>query len=166
LGGYRDSVPVYVTGGYYREGKGIPELVQEIRGYIDQGFNAIKLKVGGISGGFTIEDDYNRVKAGREDVGPSRSLMPDANNGWDVETTIRASNKMYDLDITWLEEPLPWYDDVEPLKRLKVNTRIPLASGESEITRWGARRLLETDAIDFLQFDANANGGITEWRKL
>jgi L-alanine-DL-glutamate epimerase-like enolase superfamily enzyme len=100
LGAYRDSVPVYVTGGYYREGKGIPELVEEIRGYVGQGFNAIKLKVGGISGGFTVEDDYNRVKAVREAVGPAVRLMLDANNGWDVETTIRASNRMYDLDIT------------------------------------------------------------------
>jgi len=166
LGGYRDSVPVYVTGGYYREGKGIPELVEEIRGYVGQGFNAIKLKVGGISGGYTVEDDYNRVKAVREAVGPAVRLMLDANNGWDVETTIRASNKMYDLDITWLEEPLPWYDDVEPLKQVKRNTRIPLASGEHEITRWGARRLMETDAIDFMQFDANAHAGITEWRKI
>lgn len=166
LGGYRDSVPVYVTGGYYREGKGIPELVQEIRGYVDQGFNGIKLKVGGITGGFSIEDDYNRVKAVREAVGPSVRLMLDANNGWDVEATIRASNKMYDLDITWLEEPLHWYDDVEPLKQVKLNTRIPLASGESEITRWGARRLMETGAIDFMQFDANAHAGITEWRKI
>jgi L-alanine-DL-glutamate epimerase-like enolase superfamily enzyme len=166
LGGYRDSVPVYVTGGYYREGKGIPELVEEIRGYVGQGFNAIKLKVGGISGGFTVEDDYNRVKAVREAVGPAARLMLDANNGWDVETTIRASNKMYDLDITWLEEPLPWYDDVEPFKRVKANTRIPLASGEHEITRWGARRLMETGAIDFMQFDANAHAGITEWRKI
>jgi L-alanine-DL-glutamate epimerase-like enolase superfamily enzyme len=166
LGGYRDSVPVYVTGGYYREGKGIPELVEEIRGYVGQGFNAIKLKVGGISGGYTVEDDYNRVKAVREAVGPAVRLMLDANNGWDVETTIRASNKMYDLDITWLEEPLPWYDDVEPLKQVKANTRIPLASGEHEITRWGARRLMETGAIDFMQFDANAHAGITEWRKI
>lgn len=166
LGGYRDSVPVYVTGGYYREGKGIPELVQEIRGYVEQGFNAIKLKVGGISGGYTIEDDYNRVKAVREAVGPAVRLMLDANNGWDVETTIRASNKMYDLDITWLEEPLHWYDDVEPLKQVKLNTRIPLASGEHEITRWSARRLMETGAIDFMQFDANAHAGITEWRKI
>lgn len=39
LGGYRDSVPVYVTGGYYREGKGIKELVEEILGYINQGLN-------------------------------------------------------------------------------------------------------------------------------
>jgi len=108
LGGYRDSVPVYVTGGYYREGKGIPELVQEIRGYIDQGFNAIKLKVGGVSGGNTVEDDYQRVEAVRKAVGPAVRIMLDANNGWDVETTIRASNKMYDLDITWLEEPLRW----------------------------------------------------------
>ena len=166
LGGYRDSVPVYVTGGYYREGKGIPELVEEIRGYVEQGFNSIKLKVGGISGGHSVEDDYNRVKAVREAVGPAVRLMLDANNGWDVETTIRASNKMYDLDITWLEEPLHWYDDVEPLKQVKLNTRIPLASGEHEITRWGARRLMETGAIDFMQFDANAHAGITEWRKI
>ncbi len=166
LGGYRDSVLVYVTGGYYREGKGIPELVEEIRGYTGQGFNAIKLKVGGVSGGYSVEDDYNRVKAVREAVGPAVRLMLDANNGWDVETTIRASNRMYDLDITWLEEPLHWYDDVEPLKQVKVNTRIPLASGEHEITRWGARRLMETGAIDFMQFDANAHAGITEWRKI
>jgi len=166
LGGYRDSVPVYVTGGYYREGKGIPELVQEIRGYTDQGFSAIKLKVGGISGGYSVEDDYQRVKAVRDAVGPAVQLMLDANNGWDVETAIRASNKMYDLDITWLEEPLHWYDDFEPFKQIKLNTRIPLASGESEITRWGARRLMDTGAIDFMQFDANAHAGITEWRKI
>jgi L-alanine-DL-glutamate epimerase-like enolase superfamily enzyme len=166
LGGYRDSVPVYVTGGYYREGKGIPELVTEVRGYVDQGFNAIKLKVGGITGGFTIEDDYNRVKAVRDAVGPRVRLMLDANNGWDVATTIQASNKLYDLDIIWLEEPLHWYDDVEALKRVKLNTRIPLASGEHEITRWGARRLMETGAIDYMQFDCHAHAGLTEWRKL
>jgi L-alanine-DL-glutamate epimerase-like enolase superfamily enzyme len=166
LGGYRNSVPAYVTGGYYREGKGITDLVDEIRGYVDQGFNAIKLKVGGISGGFSVEDDYNRVKAVRQAVGPNVKLMLDANQGWDVPTAIRASNKMYDLDITWLEEPLHWYDDVEPLKQVKLNTRIPLASGEHELTRWGARRLMETGAIDYIQFDCNAHGGISEWRKI
>jgi L-alanine-DL-glutamate epimerase-like enolase superfamily enzyme len=166
LGGYRDTVPVYVTGGYYREGKGIPELVEEVRGYVNQGFNAIKLKVGGISGGYSIEDDYKRAKAVREAVGPGVRLMLDANQGWDVETAIRASNRMYDLDMTWLEEPLRWYDDVEPLKQVKLNTRIPLASGEHEMTRWGARRLMETGAIDVMQFDCNAHAGITEWRKV
>ncbi len=166
FGAYRASVPVYVTGGYYREGKGIPELVQEVGGYIEQGFNAVKLKIGGVSGGFTPEDDYNRVKAVREAVGPGVKIMLDVNRGWDVATTIRASNKLYDLDITWLEEPLHWYDDVQALKQVKLNTRIPLASGEGEITRWGARRLMETGAIDFMQFDCHAHAGITEWRKI
>jgi L-alanine-DL-glutamate epimerase-like enolase superfamily enzyme len=166
LGAYRDTVPVYVTGGYYREGKGIPELVQEIRGYVDQGFNAVKLKIGGISAGVTVEDDYARVKAVREAVGPKVKIMLDVNQGWDVATTIQGSNRMYDLDITWLEEPLHWYDNVEALKRVKMNTRIPLASGEGEITRWGARELIETNAIDVLQFDCHAHAGITEWRKI
>ena len=57
--------------------------------------------------------------------------MLDVNQGWDVPTAIRASNLLYDLDITWLEEPLHWYDDVAPLKQLKMNTRIPLASPAS-----------------------------------
>jgi L-alanine-DL-glutamate epimerase-like enolase superfamily enzyme len=166
FGGYRHSVPVYVTGGYYREGKGIPELVEEVRGYAEQGFNAVKLKVGGITGGYTVEDDYQRIKAVREAVGPDVRIMLDANKGWDVATTIRASNRLYDLGITWLEEPLHWYDDVAALKRVKMNTRIPLASGEGEVTRWGARRLMETGVIDFMQFDSHAHAGVTEWRKI
>lgn len=166
LGAYRHEVPVYVTGGYYREGKGIDELVKEIAGYIEQGFNAVKLKVGGITGGYSVEDDYARVKAVRGAVGPKVRIMLDANKGWDVATTIRASNMLYDLDITWLEEPLHWYDDVAALQRVKLNTRIPLASGEGEIHRWGARRLMETGAIDFLQFDCHRSAGITEWRKI
>lgn len=166
LGAYRDTVPVYVTGGYYREGKGIPELVQEVRGYVDQGFNAIKLKVGGITGGYSVEDDYNRVKAVREAVGPKVKIMLDVNKGWDLATTIQACNKLQELDITWLEEPLHWYDDVEALRKLKLNIRIPLASGEGEISRWGARRLMETGAIDYMQFDCHAHAGITEWRKV
>src|ERR1051326_628763 len=156
LGGYRDSVPVYVTGGYYREGKGIPELLDETRGYVDKGFNAIKLKVGGISGGYSVEDDYNRVKAVRQALGPQVKLMLDVNQGWDWPTAIRASNKMYDLDITWLEEPLRWYDDVEPLKQVKLNTRIPLASGEHEVTRWGARGRMGPGVFAEIRLAANA----------
>lgn len=93
LGGYRNSVTAYVTNGYYREGKGNADLVSEIRGYVDQGFNAIKLKVGGISGGFSVEDDHNRVKAVRQAVGSNVKLMLDVNQGWDVPAAIRASNK-------------------------------------------------------------------------
>ena len=166
LGAYRHTVPVYVTGGYYREGKGTDALVKEIAGYVEQGFNAVKLKVGGITGGYSVEDDYQRIKAVREAIGPNVRIMLDANKGWDVDQTIRACNLLYDLDITWMEEPLHWYDAVETLKRVKMNTRIPLASGEGEIERWGARRLMDTGVIDFLQFDCHRSAGPTEWRKM
>ncbi len=162
LGGYRNEIPVYVTGGYYREGKGIKELVEEIEGYVSQGFNAVKLKIGGASVGGDIE----RVRAVRKAVGDKVKIMLDVNQAWDIPTAIEASNKLYDLDILWLEEPLQWYDDVQALVRLKKNTRIPLASGEHEITRFGARTLMETGAIDFMQFDCHKSAGITEWKKI
>lgn len=162
LGGYTDKIPVYVTGGYYREGKGIRELVEEIEGYVAQGFNAVKLKVGGVS----VDEDVERIRAVRKAVGDNVRIMLDANKGWDVPTTIEASNKLHELNITWLEEPLHWYDDIQSLIRVKKNTRIPLASGEGEITRFGARILMETGAIDFMQFDCHKNTGITEWLKI
>lgn len=162
LGGFRTQIPVYVTGGYYREGKGIRELVEEIEGYVAQGFNAVKLKVGGVA----VDEDVQRVRAVRRAVGDDVRIMLDANKGWDVRTTIEASNKLYEFGITWLEEPLHWYDDVQALIRVKKDTRIPLASGEGEITRFGARRLMETGAIDFMQFDCHKAAGITEWKKI
>ena len=162
LGGYKERVPVYVTGGYYREGTGIKELVKEIEGYVRQGFKAVKLKVGGVS----VDEDVERVRAVRKAVGEKIDIMLDANQAWDIPTAIEASNKLYDLRITWLEEPLQWYDDVQALVRLKKDTRIPLASGEHELTRFSARILMETGAIDFMQFDCHARSGITEWRKI
>jgi len=162
FGAYKDRVPCYVTGGYYREGKGLRDLVAECEGYVQQGYRAIKLKVGGAP----VEEDVERVRAVRQAVGPNIDLMLDVNQAWDLHTAIQASHQMAPLAITWLEEPLRWYDDVSFLARLKKDCPIPLASGEHEETRYGARRLMETGAIDFLQFDCHARTGMSEWRRL
>jgi L-alanine-DL-glutamate epimerase-like enolase superfamily enzyme len=162
FGGYANRVACYVTGGYYREGQGLPELVAECQGYVKQGYRAIKLKVGGAP----VDEDVARVKAVRQAIGPQVNLMLDVNGGWDLRTAIEASHKMAPLGILWLEEPLHWYDDVSFLAQLKKDCPIPLASGEHEETRYGARRLLETGAIDFLQFDCHAHAGMSEWRRL
>src|SRR5262249_10612435 len=71
LGGYKNQVPVYVTGGYYREGKGTPELVKEVEGYVKQGFKAVKLKIGGVS----VDEDVERVRAVRKAVGDGIDIM-------------------------------------------------------------------------------------------
>ncbi len=162
LGGYTNQVPAYVTGGYYQEGKGIPDLIAECQGYVEAGYKAIKIKVGGAS----LQEDVERLKALRQALGDEIHIMLDANRAWDVKTAIEAAHRFEEYHPRWLEEPLHWYDDIRALTILKRDTHLPLASGESAHTRFEARELIEQRAIDVMQFDATKNGGITEWRKI
>ncbi|HEX9869503.1 MAG TPA: mandelate racemase/muconate lactonizing enzyme family protein, partial [Candidatus Tectomicrobia bacterium] len=162
LGGYTNQVPAYVTGGYYTEGRGIPELIVECQGYVAAGYRAIKIKVGGT----TLDEDVARVKALRQALGDDIAIMLDANRAWDVKTAIEAARRFADYHPRWIEEPLQWYDDIRALAILKQNSHLPLASGESAHTRFEARELIEQRAIDVMQFDGTKNGGITEWRKI
>jgi L-alanine-DL-glutamate epimerase-like enolase superfamily enzyme len=162
LGGYTNQVPAYVTGGYYQEGKGIPDLIAECQGYVEAGFTAVKIKVGGTS----LKEDVERLKALRQALGDDIDIMLDANRAWDVKTAIEAAQRFEAYHPRWLEEPLHWYDDMRAMTTLKHHTHLPLASGESARTRFEARELIEQRAIDIMQFDGTKNGGITEWRKI
>jgi L-alanine-DL-glutamate epimerase-like enolase superfamily enzyme len=162
LGGYTNQVPAYVTGGYYTPGRGIPELVAECQGYVEAGYKAVKLKVGGT----TLDEDVARVKAVRQALGDDMNIMLDANRAWDVKTAIEAARRLTEFHPRWLEEPIQWYDDLRAMSFLRQHTHIPLASGENAHHRFDARELLEQRAIDVMQFDGTKNGGITEWRKI
>jgi L-alanine-DL-glutamate epimerase-like enolase superfamily enzyme len=162
LGGFRTTIPAYVTGGYYREGKGLPELVEEVQGYVAQGFQAVKLKVGGVS----VAEDCERLAAVRDAIGDAVDIMLDANNAYDLKTAIEAARAFEAFGIRWFEEPLHWYDDARPLRALRDKTHVPIASGESESTGFGCRPLIEQGLIDICQFDAHRTGGFTEWRKI
>ena len=162
LGGRNDPIDCYVTGCYYREGTTEKDMVAEVEKYMEMGYKALKIKVGGVS----IDEDVKRARIIRETVGNDFRLMMDTNKGWSLRQSIEAANKLHEFNFTWLEEPLHWYDPVEGLKRLKKDCPIPLASGENENNRYGARRLVETGAIDFLQFDCQKYAGPTEWLKV
>jgi L-alanine-DL-glutamate epimerase-like enolase superfamily enzyme len=162
LGGYTNQVPAYVTGGYYTPGRGIPELIAECQGYVEAGYKAVKLKVGGTS----LDEDVARVKAVRQALGDTIDIMLDANRAWDVKTAIQAAQRFTAYQPRWLEEPIQWYDDLRAMQMLRQHTHIPLASGENAHHRFEARELLEQRAIDIMQFDGTKNGGITEWRKI
>ena len=162
LGGYTNQVPAYVTGGYYTPGRGIPELVAECQGYVEAGYKAVKLKVGGT----TLGEDVERVRAVRQALGDDVNIMLDANRAWDVKTAIEAAHRFSEFHPRWLEEPIQWYDDLRAMSFLRQHTHIPLASGENAHHRFDARELLEQRAIDVMQFDGTKNGGITEWRKI
>jgi D-galactarolactone cycloisomerase len=162
FGGYRNAVPCYVTCAYYRDGKTLSELKDEMHMLKDQGHTGFKAKAGGLP----LAEDMARLELVRDVIGDRSDLMVDVNRGWDLATAIEGARLMEPLNPRWLEEPVRWADDRRELKLLAQKTRIPLSAGESELTSYGCRALLEEQAIQILQFDCTMMGGFTEGRKL
>jgi L-alanine-DL-glutamate epimerase-like enolase superfamily enzyme len=162
FGGYRSEVPCYVTCAYYRDGKTLSELKDEMQMLKAQGHTGFKAKAGGVP----LAEDIERLQLVREVIGADKDLMVDVNRGWDLATAIEGARLMEPLAPRWLEEPVRWADDRRELKLLAQKTRIPLSAGESELTSYGCRALLEEEAIQILQFDCTMMGGFTEGRKL
>jgi D-galactarolactone cycloisomerase len=162
FGGFRDAVPAYVTCAYYREGKDMGELREEISMLKEQGHRGFKAKAGGES----LALDRERMALVREVIGDDNQLMIDINRGWDLDTAIEGAAMLADLKPRWLEEPVRWVDDRRELGMLARTTPIPLSAGESELTSFACRSLLEEQAVRILQFDCTMMGGFTEGRKL
>jgi D-galactarolactone cycloisomerase len=101
----------------------------------------------------------------REVIG-NNELMVDVNRTRDLATATEAVELLEPLKPRWLEEPVRWADDRRELTLLSRRTRIPLSAGESEMTSYGCRALLEEQAVQILQFDCTMFGGFTEGRKL
>jgi D-galactarolactone cycloisomerase len=162
FGGFRSVVPCYVTCAYYRDGKTLSELRDEMQMLKGQGHTGFKAKAGGVP----LAEDLERLELVREVIGPDRDLMVDVNRGWDLATAVEGARLLEPLAPRWLEEPVRWADDRRELKLLAQKTRIPLSAGESELTSYACRALLEEQAIQILQFDCTMMGGFTEGRKL
>jgi len=162
LGGYRESVPCYASGGYYHEGESLARLEEEIAGYVESGYEAVKIKVGRLS----TREEVERVRLVRELLGPDRALMVDANQAYrTVEPCAELCRKIEPYDIAWFEEPFA-VDEIESFVRLRKRTSIPLATGEVEATRWAFKELMHRGAVDIVQPDATVCGGITEWLRI
>ena len=162
FGGYRAVVPCYVTCAYYRDGKDLAELRDEMEMLVAQGHTGFKAKAGGTS----LAGDLERLALVREVIGDDNDLMVDVNRAWDLDTATEAARLLEPLRPRWLEEPVRWADDRRELKLLSSRTSIPLSAGESELTSYGCRALLDEQAIRILQFDCTMMGGFTEGRKL
>ncbi len=160
-GPLRSRVQAYATGFYRKEGGDpLSYLLDEARQRADAGFEAIKLKLG-----FGIVEDVRLCRAVRQAVGGAMTIMVDANHAYDATAAIRLGRQIEDLDIAWFEEPVP-PEDLAGYKEVKSALRIPIAGGEAEFTRWGFRPILVERAIDILQPDVCAAGGLSESKKI
>ena len=160
LGGVRDSIRGYASGGW-APGR---RTADELGGYVEEGFDAVKMRVEG-EDGFSLDTATTRVEAAREGIGDDVALMVDAHGSLETSTAIRLASRLEPYDIDWFEEPVT-PDDHDALAEVRSSTKIPIAAGEREFTRFDARSLLERNAVDVIQPDVARAGGITETRRI
>ncbi len=165
LGGRtKTRIPVYASRLYATE---LNELASEARRYKDDGFKAMKLRFGWgpVDGAEGMQRNVDLVRTVREAVGNGIDVMADAYMGWTLDYAKRMLPLLQPFHLRWLEEPvIP--DDIQGYAELKSYGRIPIAGGEHEFTLSGFRDLMQARAVDYIQFDTNRVGGITQARKI
>ena len=165
LGGRtKPRIPVYASRLYSGD---LGELATEAKRYKDDGYKAMKLRFGWgpTDGAAGMQCNVALVRTVREVVGDGIDVMADAYMGWTLDYAKRMLPLLEPFHLRWLEEPvIP--DDIGGYAELKASGLIPIAGGEHEFTIYGFRDLLEVRAVDYIQFDTNRVGGITQARKI
>jgi L-rhamnonate dehydratase len=165
LGGRtKPRIPVYASRLYSVE---LGALAEEAKRYKDEGYKAMKLRFGWgpIDGAEGMQRNLALIRAVREAVGDEVDVMADAYMGWTLDYAKRMLPLLEPFHLRWLEEPvIP--DDTGGSAELKSYGRVPIAGGEHEFTLAGFRDLLEARALDYIQFDGNRVGGISQARKI
>lgn len=161
LGGNNPKVMPYASAGLYKSGQTADEFAEEYADYVTKGYKAVKIKVGGAS----HAEDVERVTRLKHAMGPNARLMIDAVSAYDVPRAIAFARAVAPLDIYWFEQPLP-IDDIEGMVRVHEAGGIPVCGIENEYGLPNFRRLIEANAVHFVQFDPIISGGITYGRKI
>jgi len=159
FGACRDSVKAYASSGLWLSSN-IDELVDEALGFVEQGFRSVKLRIGCKA----PKDDVARVKALREALGEDIEILTDANQSLGVRQAISLAAQIAPFNIGWLEEPVAAHDLVGH-NRVRDAIEMPLASGETEYTRYGMQDMLAAGAVDVLMPDLQRIGGLSEMQK-
>ncbi|MGI9522233.1 MAG: mandelate racemase/muconate lactonizing enzyme family protein [Hyphomicrobiaceae bacterium] len=163
-GRIEEKVFIYAAGGYYYPGKGVRELQDELRSYIDRGYRVCKIKIGGAE----LSDDLARIEAAIEVVGGGQNLAVDANGRFDLDTALAYAEALEPYDLFWFEEagdPLDFELQAE-LGRVYPH---PLATGENLFSHQDARNLLRYGGLradrDWIQVDCALSYGLVEYKR-
>lgn len=153
---------VYAAGGYYYPGKDDTALRKEMRGYLDRGYNVVKMKIGGTS----IDEDQRRVEAVLAEIGDEAQLAVDANGRFDLETAIAYAKMLRNYPLFWYEEigdPL----DYQLQAAMAEFYPGAMATGENLFSHQDARNLIRYGGMrpdrDWLQFDCALSYGLVEY---
>lgn len=158
LGSKRDTIPIYGSG-RAAHAMSVDELVVGAHAYVDEGYSAIKLRAGFHS----PANDVARTAAVRDAVGPNVTIMIDCNERLDLTTAQWLAPRLAELDVYWLEEPLP-ASDIAGHRTLANRSPVPLAVGEHLL---GLPAFVPyTSSAGVWQPDAPLTGGVSEFLRI
>ena len=168
LGGQLGRVAAYASTGEQRSPAERAESAQRLR---EEGFKALKLRIDRTN----LDEGLAAVEAVREEVGDSMEIMVDLNQGWrmpgdigpalDFATVVSAAAQLRELDVFWLEEPLP-REDVKGYASLRQDSGLRIAGGEMARTTRELEAFEAADALDVYQPDAVLSVGLLREREL
>jgi L-alanine-DL-glutamate epimerase-like enolase superfamily enzyme len=155
---------VYAAGGYYYPGKDNDALCKEMRGYLDRGYNVVKMKIGGAP----LAEDQKRIEAVLKEIGSQAHLAVDANGRFNLETAIAYAKMLK-------QYPLFWYEEIGDPLDFALQAAMadfypgPMATGENLFSHQDARNLIRHGGMrpdrDWLQFDCALSYGLCEYQR-
>lgn len=153
---------VYAAGGYYYPGDDARSLAEELKRYLDLGYDTVKMKIGGVS----LSEDLRRIDAALNVVGEGSRLCVDVNGRFDLALALDYANAIEPLGLRWYEEPLEPLDFLAHAALAERYER-PIATGENLFSMQDARNLIRYAGLradrDVLQFDPALSYGLVEY---
>ncbi|TFV91429.1 enolase C-terminal domain-like protein [Blastococcus sp. CT_GayMR16] len=160
-----EGVPVYAAGGYYHPGDTVGRLRDELSGYRDAGYAAVKIKVGGVP----LAEDMVRLEAAIDVLGSGSAVAVDANGRFGRDEALDYARAIEGYGLRWYEEatdPL----DFDLNRQLAEAYAGPIATGENLFSVQDVKNLLLFGGIradrDVFQMDAGLSYGLTEYARM
>jgi L-alanine-DL-glutamate epimerase-like enolase superfamily enzyme len=155
LGGQLSRAAVYASGGLYRDGGSLVGLAREFRRYVEDGFTAVKMKVGALA----LEADLMRVRAVRKAIGNDATLWVDAVNQLTPGNAAGWCKALAQTHVAAIQAPLP-FDDIAGMAAIN-GSLMPVIATEAEHREAAFCALLDANAVGYLQYCLGLCGGFT-----